>query len=668
MGTKTSLKRNLVEFSLLSWSLILFFLLLFLIPSLKIIFVSLTSLFTATAIFLSAYLIGRFIFRLLSFHCSFSLIEETVISVGIGLGVCSYIVLLLGSIGFLSPLILYLLLGLGIALNFPEILSFLKREIKLEEKKEKERVTTFQWVMRVVVVSVFILGFFLALSPPKFYDVLDYHFGVPHQYILQGRIGYLPYTATSNYPLLIQMLYTLALLVKGGIAGKLVNYLIGAFAIFTLYAIGRRFFKPPTPIIGSAILASSPAFIQLLAVPTSDLGFLFYTLLFLLVLLIWWEKGGRSLLILVGILAGLSLGTKYTAVLYTLGLGGAMVLIKSTRRDRFHRGLIHLFIFMVVAIVVFSPWLVRNYIHTGNPIFPAGTSYFGGKNWSPAHEKQLLNTTRNKVISAGSPLSILLLPFDLTLHPERFGTIGANPGLVFLIFLPLLIFLYLRKNWISPLLVLYAGGYFAIWIFSFQQTRFALPAFAALSLVLASQLSAVMSYHFGRITPFLRLLLIGTMILGIPLLLSSHTRVFDPIPYIIGLEDEAHYLERAVSSYPAMRYIDEKLPKEGKVLFIGETRSYYLNHPFICVSAYNTHPLSKIVREANGTKEIGEKLKEMGIRYLLFSQQETARLDRYFPLHFQFNRFDRIKFTMFLNEGTTILFNKNNVFVLKIKD
>ena len=35
------------------------------------------------------------------------------------------------------------------------------------------------------------------------------------------------------------MLYTLALLVKGGIAGKLVNYLIGAFAIFTLYPMLR---------------------------------------------------------------------------------------------------------------------------------------------------------------------------------------------------------------------------------------------------------------------------------------------------------------------------------------------------------------------------------------------------------------------------------------------
>jgi hypothetical protein len=668
MIDKTSFKKNLIEFSLLFWAIIFFFVFIFLLPSMRVIFVNLASLFVSMGIFLAAYLIGRFLLRLFSLHCFLSLIEETVLSIGIGLGFCSYAVFILGTLGFLSPIILYLLIGLGLVLNIGEIGPILKKEIKVETKKEGERASIFQWVIRVIVILSFVLGFFLALSPPKFYDVLDYHLGVPHQYILAGKIGYLPYSAISNYPLLIQMLYTLALIVKGGIAAKLTNYLIGVSAILTLYAIGKRFFKTPSPILASAILASSPAFIELLAVPTADLGFLFYTLLFLLLLLLWWDKGGRSLLILAGVIAGLSLGTKYTAILYSLGLGGAFVFIKSTRRRLLRGGLLHLLVFAGIAIAIFSPWLIRNYLYTKNPIFPAGTTYFGGINWSPAHEKQLTETTRNKVVSTGSPLSIILLPLDLTLHSERFGTIGSNPGLVFLIFLPLLIFLHLKKNWVSPLLVLYTGGYFTIWIVSFQQTRFALPAFAALALVLSSQLSEVMGYHFGRITPLLRLLLVGAMILGVPLLLSSHIKVFDPIPYILGLEDETHYLERAIPSYPAMRYINEKLPGEGKVLFVGETRSYYLNHPLICVSAYNTHPLSKIVREAKDGKEIREKLREMGVRYILFNQRETGRLDSNFPLHFQFSRFDKMKFSIFLNDETSVLFHANDVFVLRIKD
>jgi hypothetical protein len=103
-------------------------------------------------------------------------------------------------------------------------------------------------------------------------------------------------------------------------------------------------------------------------------------------------------LILSGVFCGLALGTKYNGfvtffllvclvpVLYVRGEGAALPPGKRPGRPpngpQHHGGSLALnsvasgVVFSVVALAVFSPWMIRNYMWTRNPVYPLYTSVF----------------------------------------------------------------------------------------------------------------------------------------------------------------------------------------------------------------------------------------------------------------------------------------------------
>ena len=70
---------------------------------------------------------------------------------------------------------------------------------------------------------------------------------------------------------------------------------------------------------------------------------------------------------------GISLLSKYNAV-FTLPLI-IYIIYKSVKPREFLK---RIFIFGVIAIFIFSPWIIRNYAALGNPLWPFFTSIFGG--------------------------------------------------------------------------------------------------------------------------------------------------------------------------------------------------------------------------------------------------------------------------------------------------
>lgn len=82
-------------------------------------------------------------------------------------------------------------------------------------------------------------------------------------------------------------------------------------------------------------------------------------------------------MLLAGAMAGFASGVKYTAVpMVLLALVAAILFIALITRSL--RGWIKpLFLFTVVAVALFSPWLIRNVIWVRNPVFPLAMSTLG---------------------------------------------------------------------------------------------------------------------------------------------------------------------------------------------------------------------------------------------------------------------------------------------------
>src|SRR5262249_49673811 len=142
-----------------------------------------------------------------------------------------------------------------------------------------------------------------------------------------------------------------------------------------------------------------------------------------------WALGQRgSDLRRAGIFAGLAGGAKVMGLLIPalVGIGVLVVLIR--RRASLGRFVGTSLAFGLLAIVLLSPWYVRNFVDTGDPLYPFGESVFKGRNWSPDAASYLdvyydYYRTTEAAQRGGKPYrgtEVARFPWDLTMHPESF--------------------------------------------------------------------------------------------------------------------------------------------------------------------------------------------------------------------------------------------------------
>ncbi|MCX7046758.1 MAG: hypothetical protein NTX50_14890, partial [Candidatus Sumerlaeota bacterium] len=83
-------------------------------------------------------------------------------------------------------------------------------------------------------------GLLYALTPPIQSDGLRYHLAAPQEYLKARRIGYLPYSAFSNFPFLIEMLFTLALAAGSDLAAKGIHWLLLVVSVLWIWLLTAR--------------------------------------------------------------------------------------------------------------------------------------------------------------------------------------------------------------------------------------------------------------------------------------------------------------------------------------------------------------------------------------------------------------------------------------------
>lgn len=132
------------------------------------------------------------------------------------------------------------------------------------------------------------------------------------------------------------------------------------------------------------------------------------------------------------------------------------------------------------AIVLFSPWAVKNWIFTGNPLYPQFYGLFGGADWSEEFARQW----REWIFHLGpgrSLLDFLLLPWRLTFHSSPFYADFAG-DLSPILFPAVIVALLMPSLWprLRPALLV-SLIYLVLWFLSSQQMRFLIPCFALLA-------------------------------------------------------------------------------------------------------------------------------------------------------------------------------------------
>jgi hypothetical protein len=206
-------------------------------------------------------------------------IDVLVYSTSLGLGVIAYLVLALGMAGLLTKwavLAGMAVLGALCCRGFAMLLTELRaRPVEARTDRALMFATTavFVAIGLIVVINCFV--------PPGAHewDALAYHLAAPKVYVESHRIVYLPTDHHSNFPFLLEMLFTVGLLYDGYALANLFHFATGVLCVAAIVAIGRRHVSLAAGLLGGLVFATAPIVLWEAGAAYIELGLALFVIL-----------------------------------------------------------------------------------------------------------------------------------------------------------------------------------------------------------------------------------------------------------------------------------------------------------------------------------------------------------------------------------------------------
>lgn len=529
--------------------------------------------------------------------------------------------------------------------------------------------TLIRWALAAAIIA-FVFGIaLLAAVPPVDRDALTHHLAIPMMYLRNGGIYEIPHVPFSYYPMNLDLLYVIPLYFGNDIVPKYIHF---SFALLTtglvISFLYRRFHNSIWPLLGGLLFLSLPVIIKLSITVYVDLGLIFFSTASILQLLRWAETGFRlKHLMLSGIFAGLCLGTKPNGMLvfFLLVLAVPFLYRPDTaipfqqRREgqRQHsqmaitiKALVLCGAFAVIAMLVYSPWMLRNYVWTGNPIYPMAVTIFGPT--SPASEEpreaedkasaNYENDEPTKDRADYGPfvlrrlaygetlLEILAIPVRVFIHGQddnpRLFDGRLNPYLLVFPLLAVLTMKGRRRSELAQLEIQLLGTFSLLYLlFAFflvdMRVRYIgpiIPPLVILAVIGIHDLIDFIKSRLSMLQQWLALSASGIIFmwlfgLNVAYLIGQFGTV-DPMSYLQGQISRDEYIQKHRPEYAAISFANRNLPENSRILALfNGNRIYYSERELIC----DNESFRRAVNASQSPSDLAQALKKGGVSHLL---------------------------------------------------
>jgi 4-amino-4-deoxy-L-arabinose transferase-like glycosyltransferase len=356
--------------------------------------------------------------------------------------------------------------------------------------------------------------------------------------------------------------------------------------VIVIAALAQRSFGKGLAWPVAALLLSVPSLLWLMSRAYVDVTLLFYATAAFYAFTRWRElrvrdetRGNHKWLWLMAAMCGFSVGVKYTAFAIPVALG--LSLLWTSRRDGLGSIAVRFAQVAAVTVAVALPWLLENWLTTGNPVYPF---FLPGLYWDAWRAWWYDRPATGLAYTA--PWRLLIAPLEATV----LGTEGGHPydasiGPLLLALTPLLVLVWRglkrEERAVSGHLLLFFGVNYALWLVGLArsallvQTRLLLPVFGILAVLAAAALDRLAILRRPALA--VDWLARAVVSLTLALLLFSNLTAFlhiNPLPVILGLESREDYLTRRLGVYQLVMEEVNELPSESRVVFLWEPRSY----------------------------------------------------------------------------------------------
>lgn len=444
------------------------------------------------------------------------------------------------------------------------------------------------WERALAWIAVILLALALVLAtlPPARWDVLTYHLAGPQQYVAEGRFYAAPHNHFLGFPQLVETLYAAQIALTGRLTGGgPLHFWMGALALLMTGGMAARIGGRVAGWVAASLLLGAFSIWNELSVAYADLLPMALGMGALAAAERWDATGRRDRrwLALIGALAGLAMGCKYTTIWLAAALGALVVWL--SRRDGVRTLAAHAAIYGATAALLALPWLARNAIWYDNPVYPF---FFDGGEMSAIRQSWYAQPRSGLIYSSGA-WQIPVMPLVATIFgSEDQGSYGTDPGPWFLILTPLVALVWRRlgapeRGAIERALVV-AGVILAAWIVSSavgsygnRQTRLILYVFPPLALTGALALEGMRRLPEKPLNLGFVLRAMLTLTLALGLLSAAREALRSGLDrYYSGEEGYRDaYLDHALGWHmEAMRQANA-LPDGSRVRFLWEPRSLY---------------------------------------------------------------------------------------------
>ncbi|MBV9866751.1 MAG: glycosyltransferase family 39 protein [Abitibacteriaceae bacterium] len=488
---------------------------------------------------------------------------------------------------------------------------------------------------------VFVITFILTLAPPSGgdYDSLVYHLAAPRQYLRAHAIHELPYDHHTYFPFTMEMLYMLGLGLRGPVLAKLFHWWMLPLSCGAVVAMGQRHLSLRAGLWGAALFASLPVVQAEASTAYIDLGLTAYSCLAFLCFVNWLESDDRWWLAWSGVFCGFCLGIKYLGAL----IFGWLLLWAIGRQVMARKfDLKATSTFLIWALVLGGGWYVRNWVWTGNPVFPFAYGLFHGRGWSP--EMAAAYTADQIKFGFGrSPLDWLWLPWRVAMTPLNAGAIAGKivglpfwplsdvvvdngtsglfevPGLVlqtvigpFLLALGAPLLLVKRKPQIIEFILWSFAAFAVFWAATGQYIRYLIPQFALLSLACGWGVTIYLN-RSAILKWAVSVSLAAWLSFGLVYNLWSFRNA---LAVISGQETPEAYLMH-FPAYEAMHWASTNTPPNARFAIYGEPRCFYLERDYFWADDQHNN-LIDYSQVQSGTDLVRE-LKRLGATHVLWN-------------------------------------------------
>jgi len=569
----------------------------------------------------------------------------------------------------------------------------------LENSITPSKIILLLVLLAALIVSIIILSW----VPPVSRDALTHHLAIPKLYLTHGGIYEIPHLEFSYYPMNINLLYLLPLYCGNDIVPKFIHF---SFALLTAGLIFNYLFKRLDlfyALLGALFFLSLPLIVKLSITVYVDLGLIFFSTASIIFILKWIESRFKlKYLIISACWCGLALGTKYNGLVvwFLLTLLVPFVYVRRGPGGGINQGKAagYAAIFMAVALLIFSPWMIRNYKWKQNPIYPLyhswfsqlktpaladiSTGYDGDKRNADANIKAGSTPAREriglfgyrKIIYNESWWEIALVPIRIFFtgrdgDPQHFDG-KLNP---FLFLLPFFAFIRFSKaespfrteKWIwlvfSLLFILIA---FFKTEMRIRYVAPIIPPLIILSMIGLQQLNvwvlARYSADSSRIPRVLTTAITTTLLLINAFYIMNQFKEVQPIGYLSGRVGRDAYIESYRKEFPAVQFANRNLPANAKILsiFLGN-RIYYSDKTMISDPAI----LLKAIGKSDSSGKLSMDLRKSGLTHLIVRMD---LFDNWIDNNFSEKKKELIR--LFFKENMKLIYYKNGYGLFGIEE